>query len=111
MTTEEILNITKSAEADIKNAPADEKNKMLKNMAECLKESADEILSENEKDIKAATGVISDVMTDRLRLTNERISAMADGICAISELSDEVNTDISVTRRPNGLVIHKKECP
>lgn len=111
MTTEEILNITKSAEADIKNAPADEKNKMLKNMAECLKESADEILSENEKDIKAATGVISDVMTDRLRLTNERISAMADGICAISELSDEVNTDISVTRRPNGLVIHKKRVP
>lgn len=111
MTTEEILNITKSAEADIKNAPADEKNKMLKNMAECLKESADEILSENEKDIKAATGVISDVMTDRLRLTNERISAMADGMCAISELSDEVNTDISVTRRPNGLVIHKKRVP
>lgn len=111
MTTEEILNITKSAEADIKNAPADEKNKMLKNMAECLKESADEILSENEKDIKAATGVISDVMTDRLRLTNERISAMADGICAISELSDEVNTDISVTRRSNGLVIHKKRVP
>lgn len=111
MTTEEILNITKSAEADIKNAPEDEKNKMLKNMAECLKESADEILSENEKDIKAATGVISDVMTDRLRLTNERISAMADGICAISELSDEVNTDISVTRRPNGLVIHKKRVP
>lgn len=111
MTTEEILNITKSAEADIKNAPADEKNKMLRNMAECLKESADEILSENEKDIKAATGVISDVMTDRLRLTNERISAMADGICAISELSDEVNTDISVTRRPNGLVIHKKRVP
>lgn len=111
MTTEEILNITKSAEADIKNAPADEKNKMLKNMAECLKESADEILSENEKDIKAATGVISDVMTDRLRLTNERISAMADGICAISGLSDEVNTDISVTRRPNGLVIHKKRVP
>lgn len=111
MTTEEILNITKSAEADIKNAPADEKNKMLKNMAECLKESADEILSENEKDIKAATGVISDVMTDRLRLTNERISAMADGICDISELSDEVNTDISVTRRPNGLVIHKKRVP
>ena len=111
MTTKEILNITKSAEADIKNAPADEKNKMLKNMAECLKESADEILSENEKDIKAATGVISDVMTDRLRLTNERISAMADGICAISELSDEVNTDISVTRRPNGLVIHKKRVP
>ncbi len=111
MTTEEILNITKSAEADIKNAPADEKNKMLKNMAKCLKESADEILSENEKDIKAATGVISDVMTDRLRLTNERISAMADGICAISELSDEVNTDISVTRRPNGLVIHKKRVP
>ena len=111
MTTEEILNITKSAEADIKNAPADEKNKMLKNMAECLKESADEILSENEKDIKAATGVISDVMTDRLRLTNERISAMADGICAISELSDEVNTDMSVTRRPNGLVIHKKRVP
>ena len=111
MTTEEILTITKSAEADIKNAPADEKNKMLKNMAECLKESADEILSENENDIKAATGVISDVMTDRLRLTNERISAMADGICAISELSDEVNTDISVTRRPNGLVIHKKRVP
>ena len=111
MTTEEILNITKSAEADIKNVPADEKNKMLKNMAECLKESADEILSENEKDIKAATGVISDVMTDRLRLTNERISAMADGICAIFKLSDEVNTDISVTRRPNGLVIHKKRVP
>ena len=111
MTTEEILNITKAAEAEIKNVPADEKNKMLKNMAECLRENADEILSENEKDIEAAKGVISDVMTDRLRLTKERISAMADGICAIAALSDDVNTDISVTHRPNGLVIHKKRVP
>ncbi len=108
MITEEILNITKAAEPDIKNASAEKKNKMLLLMAESLRENTDKILSENEEDIKAAMGVISDVMTDRLRLTGERICAMADGIEAILALPDKVNTDISVTKRPNGLVIHKK---
>lgn len=111
MTTEEILDITKSAEADIKNAGADEKNRMLRAMAQSLKDNEEEILSENKKDLDAARGVISDVMTDRLRLTGERIAAMAEGIDRIAELSDDVNTDISVVHRPNGLIIHKKRVP
>lgn len=111
MTTEEILDITKASEPNIKNAPADRKSRMLLFMAECLRENADAILSENVEDIKAAEGVISPVMTDRLRLTKERIDAMADGICAIASLPDSVNKDISTAERPNGLKIHKKRVP
>ena len=52
-------------------------------MAECLRIHKTEILNANKKDIFVAEGKIAPVMLDRLRLTEERIDAMADALYAI----------------------------
>ena len=80
-------------------------------MADALVESADDILRENERDIEAARGIISDVMIDRLRLTKERISAMAEGIREITRLPSPLGRTIETVTRPNGLTIEKVSVP
>ena len=98
--------------APIIAALSDEKrNTGLLFMADALIESTDEILHENTLDIEAARGVISDVMIDRLRLSHERILAMAEGIREISTLPSPLGTLIERTERPNGLVIDKVSVP
>ena len=73
MTTLEILKQAKAAKRVLAKLTSDKKNKALYAMADALVDSADDILSENTKDIEAAKGIISDVMIDRLTLTKERI--------------------------------------
>ena len=50
-------------------------------------------------------------MQDRLRLTKERIFAMAEGLRQIAELPDCLGEVIDSFRRPNGLLIEKKRVP
>ena len=61
--------------------------------------------------MQAAKGTISDVMLDRLRLTQARIAAMADGMRQVSALPDPVGEVLAEVRRPNGLVICKTAVP
>ena len=50
-------------------------------------------------------------MIDRLRLTHERIDAMAQGLRQLIELPDPVGKIIEEKKRPNGLTIHKVRTP
>ena len=59
----------------------------------------------------AAKGHISDVMLDRLALTEERIGAMARGILEAAALPDPVGRVLKRVERPNGLVIEKTAVP
>ena len=89
-----------------------QKNKGLSAAANALVDSTDYILLENEKDMKAgiqkgmATGLL-----DRLKLTPERIEAMAEGLRQIVALEDPVGEVLSMKTRPNGLVIGQKRVP
>ncbi len=56
-------------------------------------------------------GHISDVMLDRLALTEERIGAMAKGIEEVAALPDPVGRVLKRVERPNGLVIEKTAVP
>lgn len=80
MTTIELLERTKAAWGSIRSASAEEKDRLLLAMAESLEANSEDILRENAKDMEAAKGAISDVMLDRLALTESRIHAMAEGI-------------------------------
>lgn len=111
MTTLEILKQAKSAVKVILTLTTEEKNKALLSMADALEENAEFILSENNLDIEAAKGKISDVMIDRLRLTNDRIKGMADGIRDVVKLPDPVGEVLETVTRPNGLVIKKTAVP
>ena len=111
MTTKEILIQAKDAKRVMSTLSEAKRNEALLSMADALLENSDEILKENEKDMSAAKGVISDVMLDRLRLDEKRIQAMADGIRAVASLPDPLGKILSTSQRPNGLQIEKVSVP
>lgn len=107
MTTQEILKAAKAAKSSMMLAGTEQKNKALLAMAEELLTGTEEILKENEKDLEASKGVISEVMLDRLALSKERIAGMAQGIREVAKLPDPVGKVLRRVERPNGLVIEK----
>lgn len=91
---------------------SDEKiNEALSAMAKRLVDSTDEILAANAEDVEAARESVSSVMIDRLRLTKERIEAMAEGIIEITRLPSPLGKLLERVERPNGLVIDKVSVP
>ena len=80
-------------------------------MAESLEVSAGDILRDNQKDLDAARGTISDVMLDRLALSEDRIRAMAQGIREAAALPDHVGRALAQFTRPNGMTITKRQVP
>ena len=111
MTTIDILHRTRAAWPHISHAPAQEKNALLLAMADSLENSCAAILEENQRDMDAARGHISEVMLDRLALNEGRITAMAEGIRAIAVLNDHTGRILSEVQRPNGMTIYKKQVP
>lgn len=111
MTTIEILQAAKAASPALAMLTEKEKNNALLAMADALEAHADEILAQNALDLAAATGSVSDVMLDRLRLTPTRIAGMASGIREVVALPDPVGEVTETVNRPNGLVIRKTRVP
>lgn len=109
MTTDEILSAAKKEKRTFLSE--NEKNKCLEFMADCLIEDAENILKENEIDIENAKGRISEVMTDRLRLTRARIEDMADGIRKVAALPDPTGIVLEEIKRADGLLIEKVSVP
>lgn len=80
-------------------------------MAASLVKNSESILKANKEDIEKAKGKISDVMLDRLFLDEKRIEATAEGIKALTKLSDPVGNILSETDRGDGLKIKKVSVP
>lgn len=109
---EELGSKAKKASRSLNLMLQEQKNKGLLACAQALLDYTDEILAANEIDVKAAieNGVKSSLV-DRLRLTPDRICAMADGLKEIVALPDPIGEVLSMTVRPNGLTIGKKVVP
>lgn len=108
METIDQIRLAKQAKKSINTATSDEKNKALRAMADALVDATADILAANQLDMEAAQGRISEVMLDRLLLTEERIQAMADGILQVAALPDPVGELLEERTLENGLVIQKK---
>lgn len=88
------------------------KNAALLAMAAALEAQHAEILSANERDMTAAAAKgMKSSMLDRLKLTAERISGMADGLRQVAGLADPVGNVIDGKTLPNGLHITKIRVP
>ena len=111
MTTMDILRKAKAAAPALAAANTEAKNRALYAMADELVAATEEILQANFEDMAAAKGQISDVMLDRLCLTQSRIAAMAEGIRQVAQLPDPVGAIQSIVERPNGMVIQKVLVP
>jgi glutamate-5-semialdehyde dehydrogenase len=93
-------------------ASTEQKNDALLKISRELESNRKILTEENEKDLQAAKeNGLSEAMIDRLRLSHERIDAMAQGLRQLIELPDPVGKTIEKKKRPNGLTIHKIRTP
>lgn len=102
----------KEASYVLQTTGTDVKNKALAYIAEALVTHCGDILSANAEDVKRAQEKgMAPAMVDRLTLTEERISAMAEGVRQVIDLPDPVGVVLDEFRRPNGLFIQKVSVP
>ena len=111
MTTIELLERARAAKTAMALANTDTKNAALLAMADALMANQQAILAANELDLEGAKGTVSDVMLDRLALSESRIAGMAQGIREVAALPDPVGEVLSRVERPNGLVIERTAVP
>ena len=100
------------AKYEVQKLSEKEKNRALLTIAEALVTETDRILAANEKDLaRAEEKGMKAGLIDRLRLTEERIKGMAEGIEKVTQLPDPVGELLETIHRPNGLVIEKRRVP
>lgn len=100
------------AKYEVQKLSEKEKNRALLTIAEALVTETDRILAANEKDLaRAEEKGMKAGLIDRLRLTEERINGMAEGIEKVTQLPDPVGELLETIHRPNGLVIEKRRVP
>ena len=88
------------------------KNKAMLAMAQALLDKQEEILSANAVDMEAAAAKgMKTSMLDRLKLTPERITGMAEGLEQVAALPDPIGNVVGGSRLANGLNITKVRVP
>lgn len=102
----------KASEKAMRCASTEQKNKALAAVADALTKNTEKILAANALDLEAAQkNGMSEAMQDRLRLTEERIRGIADGVSDVIKLEDPIGSADSSTVRPNGMRITKIRVP
>ena len=88
------------------------KDDALQAMARSLEERSGMILEANQEDMEEARkNGLSGALLDRLMLTPDRVSDMAQGLRALVALPDPVGEVVRMWTRPNGLQIGKMRVP
>lgn len=104
--------LAKKASYKLSVTDAETKNKALLAIADALEANCERILTANQADLdNAEKNGMTKAMLDRLRLTKERISSMAEGVRQVAALPDPIGEIIDEWERPNGLKIAKKRVP
>ncbi len=102
----------KAASRALANLSTEIKNTALFKMAAGIEKEADRLTAENRKDLEAGEQKgLSKAMLDRLKLTPERIKAMADGLREVAGLPDPVGEVLRMWRRPNGMQVGRMRVP
>ena len=102
----------KSAAQTLATAGTALKNHALDAIADALLAHTSDILAANAADLEAAQANGMTVsMQDRLRLTEERISGIADGVRQVAGHPDPIGAAVSEVVRPNGLRISRRRVP
>ena len=90
----------------------EQRNAILRAMANELLARTPQLLEANQKDVSGASeNGLNKAAIDRLRITEARIAEMAEGIRQVADLEDPVGRTISEWTRPNGLRIAKVRTP
>ena len=90
----------------------EQKNLVLSMAADLLEEYTPGILEANALDLEQGKKMgLKGAIMDRLMLSKERISGIAEGLREIVQLDDPIGEIEEMKKRPNGLLIGKKRVP
>lgn len=106
----------KSASLALAALDTETKNNALKEMAKALDENRKKILEANAKDVLGAEkmaekGELSDSLVKRLKINDEKITGMIDGIKDVMRIDDPVGETISTLKLDEGLILYQIKCP
>jgi glutamate-5-semialdehyde dehydrogenase len=88
------------------------KNALLRRMAEALEAGTAQLIEANARDLANGRDKgLSAAMLDRLRLDEQRVAAMADGLREVAELPDPVGEISDMRRRPSGIEVGRMRIP
>ncbi len=112
MELENLCALAKEAKYEIAGLDTEKKNSALIRIADLLVKESESIIMANARDIAAATTKgMSIPLIDRLRLSDDRIKAMAEGLKQVAELPDPLTDVLEEWERPNGLKLKKVRVP
>jgi glutamate-5-semialdehyde dehydrogenase len=102
----------KAASRRLATATSDVKDAALHTAADLLVDRAGEIVRANADDVaRAEAAGTTPTVVDRLRLTDDRVTAMANGLRLVAGLPDPVGEVVRGWVRPNGLRIQQVRVP
>ena len=108
----EIGKRVKDASVSLAVASTEDKNRILKAIADGLRKNCEKILEANALDIgNGRKNGMSESLVDRLMLTKDRIEGMAQGVEEVIALPDPVGRVLWETERPNGMKIQRVSTP
>jgi glutamate-5-semialdehyde dehydrogenase len=100
------------ASAELALVTGDQKNDWLRRGARLLHERSVALAEANRVDLAAAPGFgLTDAQVDRLRLTPERITSIAQALEEVAMLPDPIGRILESSIRPNGLEVQKVQVP
>jgi glutamate-5-semialdehyde dehydrogenase len=103
----------KEASLVLAAAATKQKNAAILTMAKLIKDNREAVLAANEVDLAAlaAREGYSRAFYDRLKLTQNRIADMEEGLLQLAGLPDPVGAVTGMTLRPNGLQVGRVRVP
>jgi glutamate-5-semialdehyde dehydrogenase len=108
----ELAGRVQEASRELARTSCETRDAVLTTAAENLVARADQILEANFEDLhRAEAERIGETAVDRLRLTEARVTSMADGLRATAALSDPVGEVLDGWVRPNGLMVRRVRVP
>lgn len=102
----------RAASALLAGAGTGQKNRALLAAADVIEARAAELAEANARDLECAREQrLSDALLDRLRLDDERIAAMAEGLREVAKLPDPVGEVSDLVSRPSGIEVGRMRVP
>jgi glutamate-5-semialdehyde dehydrogenase len=112
MTAQSLLELAKAASGSMAQASTSQKNFALTEVAKLLRERSSEILTANIEDLaRGEREGLATNLQDRLRLTAERVEALAEALEEVIALPDPIGENLEGRTLPNGLKLSRIRVP
>ncbi len=111
MDFEQIAKNAKSASLEMADLTTAIKNKALCGIAEALEKNSKKIFDANKTDLELAKEIVSNSVYNRLKLDENKLRDMIQGIRDIVDLPDPIGKTLLARQLDDGLNLYKISCP